>query len=259
VLRLGVVSYLNAMPLVYGLETEAGMRLQLEVPSGVATSLHGGSVDLGMIPSIEYASGDYAIVPGIAIGSVGRVESVRLYHRGPVEDVRRVALDTSSRTSAALVKIVLRERLGRDPEYVPMAPALQEMLDSADAALVIGDPALDETAEQPYLDLGEEWRRLTGLPFVYAFWAGPRGAVTPAGVRRLQAALDAGRRDLSGIAAAHARGVAGRAEIYERYLRESIVYRLGDAEQRGLVAFYRRAHACGLVPAVPELRFHADQ
>lgn len=259
VLRLGVVSYLNALPLVYGLEGEPGLHLRRDVPSRVARSLHAGEVDLGMIPSIEYAAGDYAIVPGIAIGSRGPVESVRLFHTRPLEEVRRIALDTSSRTSATLVRILMRERLGRDPEYVEVAPSLVDMLAVADAALVIGDPALDEPSDLPRLDLGEEWTRRTGLPFVYAFWAGPRGAISPAGVRRLQGALAAGRSDLAGIAAAHAGAVPGRAAVYEAYLRRNIVYGLGEEEVRGLFEFFRRAHALSLAPAVAELRFHADQ
>jgi len=259
VLRLGAVSYLNALPLVHGLEGEPELRLERAVPSRVARSLHAGEVDLGMIPSIEYAAGEYAIVPEIAIGSHGRVESVRLFHTRPLDEVRRVALDTSSRTSAALVRILMRERLGRDPEYVEMAPSVVDMLAVADAALVIGDPALDDSSELPRLDLGEDWTRLTGLPFVYAFWAGPEGAVTPAGVRRLQAALAEGLDHLGTIAAAHAGTVPGRAAVYESYLRTNIVYRLGEEEVRGLLEFFRRAHGLGLAPAVPQLRFHADQ
>jgi chorismate dehydratase len=126
--KLGAVSYLNAGPLVWGLEKEEGYQLLRDTPARVAGCLHSGGVDLGMIPSIEYAFGRYAIVPGIGIGSRGAVQSVLLFHTRPLEDVRRVALDTSSRTSAALVRILLRERRGRDPEYVPMAPVLPDML-----------------------------------------------------------------------------------------------------------------------------------
>jgi chorismate dehydratase len=259
VLRLGVVSYLNARPLVYGLESEPAVRLERDVPSRVAARLHAGEVDLGMIPSIEYAFGRYDIVPGVAIGSRGTVRSVSLYHSRPLDEVARVAVDTSSRTSVALVKVLLRERLGRDPEYVPMAPALAEMLAAADAALLIGDPALDQESRVRRLDVGAEWTRLTGLPFVYAFWAGPPGVVTPAGVGRLRAALDAGRAAFPEIAAAHANGTPGRAAAYESYLRENVVYELGEEEIAGLREFYRRAHALGLVPAPPELSFHADQ
>jgi predicted solute-binding protein len=255
--RLGAVSYLNALPPVHGLDRDATFRIEKEVPSRVARRLHAREVDLGLIPSIEYAFGDYAIVPGIGIGSRGKVRSVLLFHRGPLERVRRVALDTSSRTSATLVRILLRERLGRSPEYVPMAPDLVDMLAVADAALLIGDPALDHEGHAPCLDLGEEWTRLTELPFVYAFWAGRQGAVGVPGVERLQSALSAGTEAFAEIAVRHAGGNRARAAKYEAYLRENIVYRLGEEEQEGLREFYRRAHAFSLVPRLPELRFHA--
>jgi chorismate dehydratase len=257
--RLGAVSYLNSEPHVFGLENDPGFRLERDVPSRIARRLHAGDVDLAVVPSIEYAFGHYAIVPGCAVASRGAVRSVCLFHPGPLEKVRRVAVDTSSRTSAALVRILLRERLGPPgPQFVPMAPSLVDMLAVADAALVIGDPALELEARAPRLDLGEEWTRLTGLPFVYAFWAGRPGAVSPAGVRRLQGALAAGRGALGEIAQAHARGDAARAAAYESYLRSNITYALGEDEIVGLREFYRRAHALSLLPAVPELRFHAE-
>ncbi len=256
--RLGAVSYLNAEPHVHGLDADPGFRIERDLPSRVARRLHAGEVDLGIIPSIEYAFGPYAIVPGAAIASRGAVRSVCLFHRGPLDKVRRVALDTSSRSSAVLVRVLLRERLGRDPQYVPMGPGLVDMLAVADAALLIGDRALDQDGDLPRLDLGEEWLRLTGLPFVFAFWAGREGAVNPAGVRRLQAALADGLVQADLIAERQARGVAGRAERYRAYLRENIVFELGEREQAGLREFYRRAHAQALIPAVPELRFHAQ-
>jgi chorismate dehydratase len=259
VVRLGAVSYLNAEPLVFGLEEEAGFRLERDVPSRVAERLHAGEVDLGMIPSIEYAFGDYAIVPGVAIGSRGPVRSVNLFHPGPIEGIRRVALDTSSRTSLALVKVLLHDRLGRDPEYLPMPPSLPDMLRAADAALLIGDPSFYFEGEIPRLDLGEEWGRVTGLPFVYAFWAGPQGALEPAAVRRLQEALRQGLASVQTIARGYNGGGPGHEAENASYLRTNVVYGLGDAEALGLREFYRRAHALGLIPRVPELKFHADQ
>lgn len=257
-LRLGAVSYLNAEPTVHGLEGEDGFRVERDVPSRVAERLHAGEVDLALVPSIEYAFGRYAIVPGIAIASRGPVRSVCLFHRGPLADVRRVAVDTSSRASATLVRVLLHARLPRDPEYVGMPPALGPMLAAADAALLIGDPALDTESDAARLDLGEEWTRLTGLPFVYAFWAGPVGAVDRGGVQRLQRALASGLRALPEIAARQAQGDAVRAARYEAYLRDNISYRLDEAERAGLSEFFRRAHALGLVAAVPELRFHDE-
>jgi chorismate dehydratase len=256
VLRLGAVSYLNAEPSVHGLEREPGFRIERELPARVAERLHAGEVDLALVPSIEYAFGRYAIVPGVAIASRGKVRSVCLFHREPLDRVRRVAVDTSSRASAALVRVLLHTRLGRDPEYVPMAPGLDLMLAAADAALLIGDPALDAVSDAPRLDLGEEWTRLTGLPFVYAFWAGPPGVVNAVGVKRLQQALASGLESLGEIAGRQASGDSARAARYESYLRANIVYELGEREQAGLLEFFRRAHALQLAPSVPELRFH---
>jgi chorismate dehydratase len=252
-----VVPYLNVEPILHGLRGDPRFEIVAEAPSRVAERLHAGEIDLGMIPSVEYAFGAYAIVPGVAIGSRGRVRSVSLFLRRPIEEVRRVALDTSSRTSAALVKILLRERLGRDPEYVAMAPSVPQMLEAADAALVIGDPALYFDDDVPRLDLGEDWAELTGLPFVFAFWAGRPGVVSPDDVARLQASLQAGLAALPSIASSYNGHGAGRGPDNERYLRANIVYSLGTQEAAGLSEFYRRAHALGLIPRAPELRFHA--
>jgi chorismate dehydratase len=257
-LRLGAVSYLNAEPTVHGLEGEPGVAVERDLPSRVAERLHAGEADLALVPSIEYAFGRYAIVPGVAIASHGKVRSVRLFHKTALARIARVALDTSSRASVGLARVLLHSRLGRDPEYVPMPPGLDAMLAVADAALLIGDPALDAASDAPSLDLGEEWARLTGLPFVYAFWAGPPGVLGAAGVARLQRALAEGQAAFPEIARRMAQGDPARAGRYEAYLRENIVYRLGEQERAGLLEFFRRARALGLVPAVPELRFHGQ-
>ena len=254
--RLGAVSFLNAAPLVHGLDRDPAFALTSDLPSRVAEQLHAGEIDLGLIPSIEYARGEYAVVPDVAITSRGPVRSVRLLLQRPLEHVRRVALDRSSRTSQALCRILLRERLGRDPEYVQMPPDPGAMLASADAALIIGDPALFLDLPGDTMDLGEDWTRVTGRPFVYAFWAGRPGVVDEAGVRRLQDALRHGLGRLDGIAASYNGLGAGQAARSESYLRHNIVYRLGEDEQMGVREFYRRAFALGLIPRAPELRFH---
>ena len=180
-------------------------------------------------------------MPEVAITSRGPVRSVCLFHRRPLQQVRRVALDSSSRTSAALLRVLLRERLGRDPEYVAMPPSLPDML-----AVVEG--------EESRLDLGQEWTERTGLPFVWAFWAGRREAAAPSQVARLQAALAEGLENLPAIASTY--NGAGGAALNERYLRSNIVYRLGEPEVAGLNEFYRRAFGLGLIARVPELRFY---
>jgi chorismate dehydratase len=262
-LRLGVVAYLNAAPLVHGLEADPRFQIVRDVPARVADSLHAGEIDLGVIPSIEYAAGDYAIVPGVAIASRGPVRSVSLFHRRPLSDVRRVALDSSSRTSAALLRILLRDRLGRDPEYVVMPPSLSDMLAAADAALLIGDRALYFEGGESRLDLGQEWTERTGLPFVWAFWAGRPEAAGPADVGRLQASLAQALEVLPAIASTYNGAGAGpgrdRAALNEDYLRRNIAYRLDEGEAAGLREFYGRAFGLGLIDRVPELRFYGGR
>jgi chorismate dehydratase len=254
-LRLGVVAYLNAAPLVHGLDADPAFELVRAVPARVADLLHGGEVDLGMIPSIEYAAGDYAIVPGLAIGSRGPVRSVSLFHRKPLASLRKVALDASSRTSVALLRVLMRQRFELDPEYVTQPPPVGPMLASADAALAIGDPALYFDDEVERLDLGAEWTAWTGLPFVWAFWAGRPGAAGADTVRRLQRALEEGRAAIPAIARSYAGGGPGRAAQNESYLRTNVAFDLGEAELAGLREFLRRAHGAGVLPRVPELRF----
>ena len=261
--RLGAVSYLNARPLTAGLEDMPhAFEIAHALPSQCAAELHAGRIDLGLIPSIEYARGPepYCMVPGVAIATRGPVLTVRLFWRGEFSDVRRVALDTSSRTSAVLLRVLMRERFGMEPEFVAARPDLQEMLARADAALLIGDAVFGaEDTGCESLDLGEEWVRFTGHPFVFAFWAGRPEALCPPQVDQLVQARDRGLAGVSGIARAFSevrKDAEFSAEFYERYLTEHICFELGETELTGLRAFYRLAHRHGLIPAIPELRFY---
>ena len=196
-IRLGAVDYLNARPLVHGLGARADRyALQFDPPSRCAALLHEGSIDLGMIPSIEFLRGDpYHLVPGVSIASLGEVASVALFTSKPIADVRTIALDSSSRTSAALLRILCARAFDIRPSFDTLPPDFKTMLRKADAALVIGDPALFATTEAAGLekiDLGDAWRGLTGLPFVWAFWAGRPGVLAQDDIRTLQAARDAG-------------------------------------------------------------------
>jgi chorismate dehydratase len=269
VVRLGVVPYLNVAPLVHGLDRDPRFTLQAVVPSQLPGLLREGHVDLATIPSIEYAD-DWRIVPGLAIASRGPVRSVCLFHRVPLPRVRRVALDASSRTSVALLKLLLAER-GLTPTFVTRPPG-PAMLEEAEAALVIGDPCLAWEDDTERLDLGAEWTALTGQAFVWAVWAGPAGPVRPEHVAALQEAMRRGRQAIPAIAAGYnlrqaAAAVSGRGGVAllteqaarnEAYLRDNMVHALDEAGLAGLREFHRRAHAAGLVPRVPELRFHGD-
>ena len=152
-LRVSVVKYLNTAPLVWGLEhgpAKGRYRLTYTVPAECAEALRSGAADVGIIPSIEYQTiPGLRIIPHIAIASERKVESVLLVSRGPARRAKRVALDSSSRTSAALVKILFALLWKREPEYLEAAPDLKAMMSSADAALLIGDPALQFTLHSP--------------------------------------------------------------------------------------------------------------
>jgi chorismate dehydratase len=259
--RLGAVGYLNARPLVYGLETSPHFDLRFDVPSTCAELLHEGAIDLGLIPSIEYnhpiTRTEYSIVPDLAIASSGPVASVAIYSRRPIPDVRSLALDTSSRTSVALVRVLCKREFKISPRLEHRGPDLDEMLAACDAALIIGDNALmrDGNGSIEKIDLGEVWMRTTGLPFVYAFWAGRHGCLSPRDVELLQGARDRGLQHVNEIAHEYFSGLPERQAMGARYLRDNIKYSLGAQERAGLELFYRYAVEAGVMSRAEPLRF----
>ncbi len=264
--RLGAVGYLNARPLVYGLEREPRFELRYDIPSECARLLHAHAIDVGLIPSIEYLRGpqSYAFVPGPAVTSRGPVASVAIYTRVDPRDIRTIAMDTSSRTSVALSTVMLRRAFGATPDTLPMAPDLESMLAAADAALIIGDIALfldhrslvlNPPSAIQKIDLGQLWTESTGLPFVYAVWAGWPGALGADEVRVLQRARDEGVAESDQVARAYYPDDPGRQAVAKRYLRDNIQYFLGDEELEGLKTFYRYAAEAGLVRNAGSLRF----
>ena len=262
-LRLGAVSYLNTKPLVFGLEAFPDQfAVRFDVPSKCAALLHEGRVDLGLIPAIEYLRGDYRIVPDVSIASDGAVATVAIFTRKPMSQVRTIALDLSSRTSVALTRILCATHWRIAPSFTPAAPDLDTMLARADAALVIGDPAFAiDPAKRGVskIDLGAEWKSMTGVPFVYAMWVGRAGAATPAHCRALQAARDRGVAHLADIA----REVSdGDPDVERRslvYLRDNLRYSLNDREAAGLRRFHELAADLGLVPELRPLRFFTEE
>lgn len=259
-LLLGAVSYLNTKPLVHGLENETGLfSLRFDVPAQCAALLHEGRVDLGLIPAIEYLRGDYRIVPGVAIGSDGPIASVAVFSRVPIGDVKTLALDTSSRTSVALTRILCARRWHIAPTLVPFDPDLDATLSRADAALVIGDPALaiDQRARGLVkTDLGSEWQAMTGLPFVYAMWSGRDGVANAEHVAGLNAARDRGVAAAETIARIAGGGDPRREQQALAYVRDNLKYGLGDRERAGLRRFHELAAEQGLVPGLRDLRFY---
>ncbi len=262
--RVGIVHYLNSWPLAWSFLRGRGPGWAEAVylpPARVADGLAAGELEVGLVPSAELQRiAGLSVVPGLCIASQREVKSVLLVSRVPFAEIRRVALDESSRTSALLVQVLLAERYGVRPEVAPFRPDLEAMLATADAALLIGDPALrvDRTGLH-VIDLAAEWRALTGLPFVFAVWAvGPdvepalaAGEVAPL----LTASLDTAEAELDELIAAAAAELELPAEEVRTYLTRHLSYRLGAPERASLDEFFRRAHRHGLLPAPRPLRW----
>jgi chorismate dehydratase len=259
-LRLGAVEYLNARPLVYGLHRHGDrFDVRFDIPARCADLLHGGQVDFGLVPSIEYLrGGPYVAVPGVAIGSDGPVASVAVFSHTPIDRVRTVAVDASSRTSAALFTVLCARHFGIAPEVRVMAPEPQRMLGACDAALVIGDVALlfdHAAAGVQKTDLGLAWQEYAGLPFVYAFWFGRPGLLTAADIAALGEACRLGVEHAEDVARQHFPDDPAHAAVGARYLRDNVDFGLAERELAGLTRFYRDAADLGLVPAFCEPRF----
>ena len=259
-LRLGAVSYLNTKPLVYGLDAHPDQfDVRFDVPAKCAELLHEGRVDLGLIPAIEYLRGDYVIVPDISIASDGPVATVAVFTRKPIGEVATLALDLSSRTSVALTRVLCAKHWNIAPKFTPAEPDLDAMLQRADAALVIGDPAFEIDPAKHHvtkIDLGAEWKALTGLPFVYAMWVGRPGAASAEQCRALQQARDQGVAHLPKIAKQVGAGSDRLEQRALSYLRDNLKFGLGDTEQAGLRRFHELAAEIGVVPGLAPLRFY---
>lgn len=281
-LVIAAIDFANPAPLMWDFE-HAPLRdellgryeIALSMPSECAHRLQAGTADIGLVPVAAYASmPGAAIVPRCAIASLDHVQSILLVvrHRDGVRGVNRVALDTASLTSAAYTRIFFSKLWKTSPEFVPHAPDLEAMLRVADAALLIGDPALlalkDSEAREArtgerleYLDLAHEWRAWTGTPWVSAFWAVRGGAFGPETVTHAQLiedfeqSRDHGLAHIDDLAQEWSERIPLSTAELRAYLTDNIHYILDEACLEGLDLFYRYAVECGALPEVPRLRF----
>ncbi len=238
--------------------------VEYTIPSQCAEALRAGTADVGIIPVAAYATvPDLVILPDVAIAAKGPVRSILLVSRLPLEQVRTLAADTSSRTSVALTRVLFDQWFGRIPEFTPAAPVLETMLAHCDAALLIGDPALqvDRTRYRTW-DLAQEWQQLTGKPFVFAFWAVRLQALSEMRreldlARVFQNSRDRGLEpeNLAVIAQEWASRVKLRPGDAVEYLTRNVHYWLDEENLAGMDLFFRWAAACGAIPEAPPLRF----
>jgi len=271
-LRISAISYLNTAPLMWDFEhgcigssdARSAFDISYTLPSQCAASLREGPADIGIIPAAAYTSvPDLAILPGVAIASRRAVCSILLVSKVPLEKIQTVALDTSSMTSVALIKVLFAKWWGGSRTFTAMAPDIEQMLKINDAGLVIGDPALQiDRARYLTFDLAEEWIRLTGKPFVFAFWAIRQAALNDAPRDLDLATVFQESRDhgllpesLDHIARAWAPRLGLSQEEVKRYLTENIHYSLDPDCLDGMKLFYQYARQCGALESAPPLCF----
>jgi chorismate dehydratase len=281
-LVIAAIDFVNPAPLMWDFEheprkSELAERYSIisSTPAQCAQRLAAGAADIGLVPVAAYASAiGQSIVPGCTIASLGDIRSIILVVRGglDVREVTSVALDTASLTSATYTRILFNKRWQIAPAFQPQAADLDAMLANADAALLIGDPALLALEEREareascgeklsYFDLGKEWRSWTGTPWVSAFWSVRDSAFTPATVtptelvEDFQRSRDNGLKNSEELVHEWSARIAVPAATLRTYLTQNIHYILDEACLEGLRLFYRYGAECGALPSVPKLKF----
>jgi chorismate dehydratase len=276
--KISIVQYLNSIPLAWGILEGAqkdSFEPILSTPAECADQLSDGRVDIGLIPSIEYQRIQGSkIVPGPVVAAFNRVRSVILISILPLWQVKTVAFDRGSRTSVTLARIIFKDFYRTRPHFQPSEPDLSRMLAQSDAALIIGDPALKfvEDNERPeaerqrpllrlgpqplqVFDLAERWKFLTGLPFVFAFWAVRQGFHDSNIADKLQQSRDFGVANIPQISERYSATVGLKKEFVQDYLEQNVYYYMNDACLEALRLFYEKAAEVGAIPSVKKVRF----
>lgn len=265
--RVCAVSYLNTSPLVWGMlhgPQRGVFDLEFTLPSECADRLRSGEADVGLVPTVELArQPDLVVVPGSGIICRGPVRSILLVSKKPMEAIESFAADTGSRSSVVLTQVILARKHGVRPRVRPYPPKLDEMLELADAALVIGDPALridpamSEWRGQPVhvYDLGAEWLDLTGLPMVFAVWAAKNLVADPSLASVFEESKQYGMRHIEDLILIESPRLGLDEDLVRRYVTEFIHYDLGEDERRGMSQYLKFAGEFGLVEPGVEPKF----
>jgi chorismate dehydratase len=257
--RLSIVSYLNSLPLGWGFlhgGQQGVFDLSFSVPSRCADALKQNQADIGLLPAIEYQlQTDLSIIPHLALASKNKVKSVLLISHVPLEEIRSLAADQSSRTSLALLKILFLEKTGKLPELVSSPPRFPQMMDSHDAVLIIGDQALKARTEGLLVyDLATEWRQLTGQPFVFAFWT-VKGELSDLEKESFYQSYQFGIGQLDEIARQQAPILGISQEEILSYLTVNMNYALDEDNLSGLQYFFDLACRHQIIPSVRPMKF----
>jgi len=244
-LRVSAVSYLNTWPLVWGFlhgPQKGRFDFQFDLPAQCADAVGSGAADIGIVPCAELDRLGLDYLPDVGIACEGEVRTILLISRRPIREIRTISLDSSSRTSVALTRILLAEKYGVRPEIRRQKPVLEEMLEVSDAALIIGDPALRiDPASLPWecLDLGAEWVAWTGLPMVFAVWAGRKPVLTADVAAEFRASREWSRSRVDEMVKLAAAERNFDEQLVRRYFTEYIRYELAPRHIEGLETFRR--------------------
>lgn len=256
--RVGGVRFFNARPLLYGLGDQAEIQLAEAPPARLADDLNLGKFHAALVPSIDYqrTGQTWTIVPEIAIGSAGAVLTVQIFSQNPLDQIDTLACDLDSHTSIALAQIIFHQRFNKKINIIP----LTDDPHNHDAVLLIGDkvlPHLDQWPQQ--MDLGRQWQQLTGLPFVYAFWALPENQPVDQLMPILNQAARNGLANLDDIIHSFAADHGFTPDLAHQYLTQNLTFDFSPAHHQGLMRFYEIACELNLIPHLRPLNLYTKQ
>ena len=259
---IGLTDSLEYLPLIYGFKNESidhTFKLSFDSIISNANKLRDGEIELGIISTLDYAlkKETWHIVPDLCVSSPQQINHVQLFFNKGLNDISKVAIDKNAASEAVLLKILMREKYMMSPEYIEMEPDLDSMLSVAESALIVGDQGLNYYKKhQNRIDLNEEWLDLTGLPFVYAFWAGREITITPADVGVIKTSFDLGIKNLEKISKEYAQNHPHNWSFYHDFFTQNLSFSFSDLEKDGLNEFYNYAFFYGFTEFIPDLHFY---
>jgi len=258
---VGLTDSLVYLPLIYGMQKNL-VKHDFSIIFGSilenAKRLREGEIELGLISSLDYAlkKETWQIVPNLSVSSHQKVKHGQLFFKKGLKDIQKVAIDKNVASEAILLKILMREKFMLSPEYIVMEPDLDLMLSNSDSALIIGDSGLNYyQTHNNRLDLNEEWLDMTGLPFVYAFWAGREMTISSEDVGIIKTSSELGMKNLDKISKEYAKSHQQNLGLYHDFFTENISYTFSDQEIDGLNEFYNYAFFYGYTDYIPDLHF----
>jgi chorismate dehydratase len=259
---IGLIDSLEYYPLIYGLQknlSENTLNPIYSKPNEVSQLLKEGQVELALIPSIEYArkKETWRIIPDLCLACSGAAKNLQLLFKKGLKEIKKIAVDTDAEMVLILLRILMKEKFIMDPEFIFMSPDIEKMFAKADAALLTGDSALKNLHLYPNrLDLNEEWVDLTGLPFVYSFWAGREFTVSKKDLGIVRNSYEVGKRNIENISKDYATSHSESWSFYHDFLTRNMQYVLTEEAKDGLTEYYNYAFFFGFSEFIPDLHFY---